>query len=124
MVGDLKLDGLRVNQLKLCKQLAGSLALSDRGLHLQARGGRPDEALDLDLAGGILQMPASMGAAPAALPAASEDPQSESGPLAGGFSYGEYELSSSHAARAATRQLAGAATPSRDMPSSICVLSA
>jgi len=35
--GDLKLDGLRMNQLKLCKQLTGSLSLSDRGLHLKAR---------------------------------------------------------------------------------------
>ena len=35
--GDVLLDGLRVNQLKLSKQLAGSLQVSDREVHMHAK---------------------------------------------------------------------------------------
>lgn len=111
LAGDLKLDGLRVNQLKLCKQLSGSLSLSEHGLHLHARGQRSDEALDLDLAPGILRMPASMGQ-----PAGGGEPGAEAGlsdastelhKAGTGFSYGNYDVDSPPAGRAATRQLAG-----------------
>ena len=64
---------------------------------MQARGARPDEALDLDLAAGILRMPATMGQpAPGA-------PQEEALPRGTGFSYGEYAVE----AAPATQQLAG-----------------
>lgn len=39
-----------MNQLKLSRQLTGSLEVGERGLQIQARGLRPDEALDVDLA--------------------------------------------------------------------------
>ena len=107
--GDLKLDGLRVNQLKLCKQLAGSLSLSERGLRLQARGQRPDEALDLDLAPGILRMPAALAqpAAAAERGGGATDGAAEPQRASNGFSYGNYDVDSSPGSRAATRQLAG-----------------
>ena len=41
--GDLKLDQLRVNQLRLCRQLSGSLEAGPSGVRLHARGLRPDE---------------------------------------------------------------------------------
>ena len=41
--GDLKLDQLRVNQLRLCRQLSGSLEVGPGGVRLHARGLRPDE---------------------------------------------------------------------------------
>ena len=62
--------------------------------HLQARGARPDEALDLDLAAGILRMPATMGQPGAGAP------QEEALPRGTGFSYGEYAVD-------AAQQLAG-----------------
>jgi hypothetical protein len=45
--GDIKLDGVRLNQLSLARQLSGSLALSGQRLQLHARGLRPDELLDV-----------------------------------------------------------------------------
>ena len=109
LAGDLKLDGLRVNQLKLCKQLAGSLSLSERGLHLHARGQRSDEALDLDLAPAILRMPASMGqpVGGAEARAGGHDVSAEPHKGSTGFSYGNYDVDSSPASRRTTRQLAG-----------------
>ncbi|KAK9804274.1 hypothetical protein WJX72_004315 [[Myrmecia] bisecta] len=47
--GDLNLEGLRVNQLKLSRNLSGSLELAEDGLHIHAKGLRPDEVLDVDL---------------------------------------------------------------------------
>lgn len=47
--GELTLEGLRVNQLKLTRNLSGTLAASAKGLHLQAQGPRPDEALKVQL---------------------------------------------------------------------------
>eukprot|EP00873_Tetraselmis_striata_P029672 jgi/Tetstr1/449936/TSEL_036990.t1 len=49
-VGDLKLEGLRVNQLALVRRLAGELSLSESGVELHARGQRLDEALDVEVA--------------------------------------------------------------------------
>ena len=114
--GELKLDGLRVNQLKLCKQLAGSLSLSDRGLHLQARGQRPDEALDLDLAAGILSMPAPAGQQQQqqrgeqqdAAPQKAEEAAQLSAAAHGGFAYGQYGIEPPTSSRLLTRTAAGA----------------
>ena len=114
LAGDLKLDGLRVNQLKLCKQLAGSLSLSDRGLHLQARGQRPDEALDLDLAAGILSMPSPAGEQQrrdvtdgAAQKAAPEATAQQLSPQAG-FAYGQYAIEPAVTSSRLSRKAAGA----------------
>ncbi len=46
----MRLDGVRLNQLSLARQLSGSLALSGQRLQLHAKGLRPDELLDLDMA--------------------------------------------------------------------------
>ena len=35
--GDVLLDGLRVNQLKLSRNLAGSLQVSDKEVHIHAK---------------------------------------------------------------------------------------
>lgn len=48
------MDGMRLNQLKLCKQLAGSLSLSERGLHLQARAVPSDSTSWLFVSSSIL----------------------------------------------------------------------
>ncbi|KAL0030394.1 hypothetical protein WJX79_000988 [Trebouxia sp. C0005] len=48
--GDVLLDGLRVNQLKLSRNLTGSLQVSEKEVHMHAKGSRPDESLDMDLA--------------------------------------------------------------------------
>ena len=50
--GPVTLDGLRVNQLQLCRQLSGDLSLTEPRLLLRGRGtGRSgDELLELDLA--------------------------------------------------------------------------
>ncbi|KAL3160063.1 hypothetical protein ABBQ38_009778 [Trebouxia sp. C0009 RCD-2024] len=48
--GDVLLDGLRVNQLKLSRNLAGSLQVSNKEVHMHAKGSKPDESLDMDLA--------------------------------------------------------------------------
>ena len=109
--GELKLDGLRVNQLKLCKQLAGSLSLSDRGLHLQARGQRPDEALDLDLAAGILSMPAPAGQPrreqPDAATQQTEEPAQRAEAAQGGFAYGQYAIEPPPSSHLLSRSAAG-----------------
>ena len=44
------LDGLRLNQLNLSRSLVGKLSASEERIHISARGSRPDEALDFDLA--------------------------------------------------------------------------
>ncbi|KAK9862508.1 hypothetical protein WJX84_009406 [Apatococcus fuscideae] len=48
--GQLTLEGLRVNQLNLTRKLSGQLQIDQQGVHVHAKGSRPDEALDLDLA--------------------------------------------------------------------------
>ncbi len=48
--GELGLESVRVNQLKLWQKLAGRLAVSDSGLSVHGKGLRPYETLDLDLA--------------------------------------------------------------------------
>lgn len=59
--GDLGLESIRVNQLKLWQKLAGRLALSDAGVSVHGKGLR-NETLDLDLALPLLA-PAAAGAA-------------------------------------------------------------
>ena len=39
--GDVLLDGLRVNQLKLSRNLAGSLQVSDKEVHMHAKVTHP-----------------------------------------------------------------------------------
>ena len=48
--GDLGLESVRVNQLKLFQKLAGRLALSDTSFSVHGKGQRANETLDLDLA--------------------------------------------------------------------------
>lgn len=43
--GDVLLDGLRVNQLKLSKNLAGSLQVSDKEVHMHAKVTHPPTPL-------------------------------------------------------------------------------
>lgn len=57
--GELGLEGVRVNQLKLWQKLAGRLAVSDSGLSVHGKGLRPYETLDLDLALPLLAAPAA-----------------------------------------------------------------
>ena len=45
----LHLDGMRVNQLNLTRNLAGTLDAASEGVRVSARGTRPDEVLDLAL---------------------------------------------------------------------------
>ena len=103
-----------MNQLKLCKQLTGSLSLSDRGLHLQARGQRPDEALDLDLAAGILSMPAPAGqpqrrdAADEAAQKAVPDGAVQQLSPQSGFAYGQYGIEPTGQSHRLSRQAATA----------------
>lgn len=65
-VGDLGLESVRVNQLKLFHKLAGSLSMSSGGVSVHGKGLRASETLDLDLAlpllgqHGALQQPASL----------------------------------------------------------------
>ncbi|CAL8466123.1 g5659 [Coccomyxa elongata] len=47
--GDLTLDGLRVNQLKLSRNLTGTVLLSEDRFQIRAKGQRPDETLDVNL---------------------------------------------------------------------------
>jgi hypothetical protein len=47
--GNLDLEDLRLNQLRLFRKVGGPLRLSERGASVHARGPRPDEALDLEL---------------------------------------------------------------------------
>lgn len=49
-VGDLGLESVRVNQLKLFHKLAGRLSLSSGGVSVHGKGLRASETLDLDLA--------------------------------------------------------------------------
>ena len=48
--GDLGLESVRVNQLKLFHKLAGRLTVSDSSISVHGRGQRANETLDLDLA--------------------------------------------------------------------------
>ena len=47
--GDLGLESVRVNQLKLFQKLAGRLLVSDSSISMHGRGQRANETLDLDL---------------------------------------------------------------------------
>ena len=47
--GDVHLQGIRVNQLNLARQLAGSLHFSPSSVGIHAKGLRADELLDVDL---------------------------------------------------------------------------
>lgn len=58
--GDLGLESVRVNQLKLFQKLAGRLALSDTSFSVHGKGQRANETLDLDLA-----LPLLLGRPPA-----------------------------------------------------------
>ena len=48
--GDLGLESVRINQLKLFQKLAGSLTVSESGISVHGKGTRASETLDLDLA--------------------------------------------------------------------------
>ncbi len=76
--GSLGMENVRVNQLKLFKQLAGSLSFSQGGISVHGRGPRADEALDLQLTLPLLQQ-LSSAAAPAP---ASSAPESDAGETA------------------------------------------
>ena len=56
--GDLGLEAVRVNQLKLWQKLAGRLSVSGAGVSVHGRGLRANETLDLDLALPLFQQPA------------------------------------------------------------------
>ncbi len=87
---------------------------SDRGFHLQARGQRPDEALDLDLAAGILSMPAPAGQpqrrdpADAALQQATPDGAMQQLLPQSSFAYGQYAIEPTAQGRRLSRQAASA----------------
>ncbi|KAK9840821.1 hypothetical protein WJX81_007219 [Elliptochloris bilobata] len=66
--GALTLENLRINQLKLARNLTGSLEVSRSSLQIHAKGSRPDEALDLDLA--LPFTPSQASQAPKDAPAA------------------------------------------------------
>ena len=70
--GDLGLESVRLNQLKLWQKLAGRLALSPHGVSVHGKGLRASETLDLDLALPLLAQP---GQAEAAEPAAAAEQQ-------------------------------------------------
>ncbi|XP_050388315.1 protein TIC236, chloroplastic isoform X2 [Argentina anserina] len=50
LVGEVSISGLKLNQLMLAPQLAGSLSISTEGIKLDARG-RPDESLVVEFVG-------------------------------------------------------------------------
>lgn len=52
LVGDISISGLKLNQLMLAPQLAGTLALSNSSVKLDARG-RPDESLSAEIMGSL-----------------------------------------------------------------------
>lgn len=56
--GDLGLESVRVNQLKLWQKLAGRLSVSSAGVSVHGKGLRANETLDLDLALPLFQQPA------------------------------------------------------------------
>jgi len=56
--GSLDLEELKVNQLKLYRALKGSLKLSNSHVAVHAKGVRPDEVLDVDLALPLFHDPA------------------------------------------------------------------
>ena len=61
--GDLQLQGLKLNQLRLARQLTGKLSVTEQGAVLKARGQRPDEALEA-----LVSMPINLAEANLAPP--------------------------------------------------------
>ena len=68
--GDLGLESVRVNQLKLFQKLGGRLTVSDNSISVHGRGQRANETLDLDL---------SLPLLPGRPPAAPVDQEGQSG---------------------------------------------
>ena len=49
IVGEIAMEGLKVNNLNVARQMTGEVTVGKTGLKVQARGLRPDEGIDVDL---------------------------------------------------------------------------